>query len=631
MAYSFQSHIGRAFMGTALILALSACGGGGGSSSSTPIAAPPPPPPPPTSPANGGVPTLFEASIEENNSFEEIVFDNFTVNAPSNEEPRNLALIGADAEPFTVAFDISAPDSNGDRVVTTTLLTSQVFNFEQPMDEDADNIYEFDLTGTFQGEDLSSEFRVQILDVDDDAETTGFTVAGETALQTFGIPFSKIPDVSGDGNDELAVTNVTGKGGASAYIIESEFISAATSNQTIGPNTASGVRFTTTTNTENFTPNTLNALPQADGSGVDVLLSADGNIYVFPIDNVAEYAALQGNVEPSMITDRIVYAITSPDGEINARLIEDVNGDDINDIAVVLLSGNDGTGEAGIIFGVDGTGTPKTIANGFDVTFNFGGEFSGAIRAETADFLPIPDIDGDGVADIILRQRNFSNNNLFFLKSAVLGTASATPINLDALNLATQGFRLRNHEFGTVVAGQDYDNDGVPTLMFFDGVNDVFFIDGDDFAEIDPDTNTRLFGSVSGTLTREGGQGSSFGAMVEDMNGDGKQEFLGVSRFRSAVYVIDGQIIEDTLNNSGNITTLPQEDEFDIDLSNFFGSDRDVTFTPDFLEATDQFVVAWASERNPQIETDPGRLIFFDAGVVRDAFNSSATGVTILP
>jgi hypothetical protein len=119
--------------------------------------------------------------------------------------------------------------------------------------------------------------------------------------------------------------------------------------------------------------------------------------------------------------------------------------------------------------------------------------------------------------------------------------------------------------------------------------------------------------------------------MVEDMNGDGKQEFLGVSRFRSAVYVIDGQIIEDTLNNSGNITTLPQEDEFDIDLSNFFGSDRDVTFTPDFLEATDQFVVAWASERNPQIETDPGRLIFFDAGVVRDAFNSSATGVTILP
>lgn len=623
---------GRAFkplMGSALFMVLSACGGGGGGSS-----APTPTPTPPVvvqPPANGGIPSLFEASIEENNSFENIVFTDFTVNAPSNEEPRNLALVGPDAEPFTVSFAITAPDSNGNRVVTTTLLTSRVFNFEAPADANGDNLYEFDLTGTFQGVDLASEFKVQILDVDDDAETSAFTIQGETALQTFGVPFTKIPDVSGDGNAELAVTNVTGKGNASAYIIESEFIAGATSNQSVGADTASGVRFTTANNAGDFTPNALSALAQADGSGTDVLLSADGNIYVFPIDSEAEYAALRGNIDPSSITDRIVYSITSPDGEINATLIPDVNGDDINDIAVVLLSGNDGSGEAGIIYGVDGTGTPKTIADGFDVTFNFRNEFNGFVRAETADFLPIPDVDGDGVADLILRQRNFSDNNLFFLKSAALGTASTTSVDLDALDLATQGFRLRDHEFGTVVAGQDYDGDGIQTLLFFDGVNDVFMIDGDEFAAIDPDTNTRLFGSSSATLTRQGGQGSSFGAMVEDMNGDGKQEFLGVSRFRSAVYVIDGQIIEDTLNNSGMITELPQEDEFDIDLSNFFGSDRDVTFTPAYLDGTDQFVVAWASDNNPQVETDPGRMIFFDAGVVRDAFSSGATGVTIIP
>jgi len=289
----------------------------------------------------------------------------------------------------------------------------------------------------------------------------------------------------------------------------------------------------------------------------------------------------------------------------------------------------DGTGEAGIIYGVDGTGTPKTISDGFDVTLQTSNEFNAFGRSEAVEFMPIPDVDGDGIRDLILAQANFANENVFFLKSAMLGTPSATPIDLDNLDLATQGFKLRGRLLKSVVAGQDYDGDGIPTLLFFDGVNDVELIDGDDFAALDPEDTSGV--SESAFLTRAGGQFSNFGAMIEDLDGDGNQEFMGVSRFRSAVYVIDGEVILNALNAPGTTTTLPQEDEFDIDLSNFFGSDADVTFTPVQLEAGDQFVVAWASDRNPSIETDPGRLIFFDAGVVRDAFSSGATGVTITP
>ncbi len=620
-------HLKSAIAASIIAISLTSCGGGGGGSSS-PTAPPSGGGSTPTPPANGGIPSLFEASFEENGSFASYVFQDFTVNAPGNEEPQNLALVGADAAPFTVSFSITQPDSNGDRTVTTTLTTSTVFNYEDPQDANADNLYEFQLTGRFQNADLRSDFKVSIIDLDDDAETSAFSILGETALQTFGVPFMEIPDVDGDGNPELAVTNVTGKGETSGYIIDSEFINSVTGDIAVGAGTASGSRFTTSNNTGNFIPNALTGLPQADGDGTDILLVSDSNIYLFPIDTQADYNALEGNIDPAS-ADRIHYALTSPDGLVNAKLIPDVNGDGLNDIAVILLGGNDGVGEAGIIYGVDTSGSPKTIANGFDITFQGSSEFGAFNRREVSELLPIPDIDGDGVGDLIISQRNFSNESIYFLKSGALATASTTIIDLDNLDLATQGFKVRGTSIDTVSPGQDYDGDGIPTLLFFDGRNDIHIIDGDEFAAINPATSTRYFGNNSSILTRSGGQGSSFGAMVDDMNGDGNQEFLGVSRWRGAVYVIDGTVILDTLNNPGTVNTLPQDGEFDIDLSAFFASNSDVAYTPVHLQNLDLFVLGWATDSNPQTETDPGRIVFFDAGVVREAFSSGATGVTI--
>ncbi len=618
------------------VLTLAACGGGsdsggstsptggGGSGGGTGGGA--------NQPVNGGVPTLFEASFEENGGFAEFKFPVFTVNAPGNDVPQNLALNGADATPFTMTFAVSAADANGDRTVETTLLTSDMFNYEAPRDENQDNLYEFELTGTFNNMNVRSDVRVSIIDLDDDAETTITLIKGETALQTFGIPFLEVPDITGDGIPEFAVANQSGKGPAASYVVDSEFFVTTLSTRNVGPGIASGVRFLTDTNADVYKPNGLSALAQADGSGVDIILSVDTDIYVYPINSVADYAAIQGDTNPSTVTGRINYSLISPDGVVSAQLIPDVNGDNINDIAVLLIGGNDGIGEAGIIFGVDDSGLPKTIASGFDVTFHSSDNFGLSDRDFAPRMIPVPDLDGDGIGDLVISTNSSGGGEYFFLKSAVLGTASATPIDLDNLDLDTQGYKDRLRSMGSISVGQDYDNDGSPTLLIFGASrNNVILVDGHEFAAHDPNNSNQGFGENSRVLTREGGQFGSFGVMVDDMNGDGNRELLAVSRFRGAVSVIDGQLLVDTVNNTSSTTTFLQADEFDIDLRNFFGSDQDVTDTPIFLQGADLIAVPWASNRNPTVETDPGSIAIFSAGVVREAFASGATGVTIVP
>jgi len=612
---------------------LAACGGDSGSGGTSP----------PTNgggsgggtnqPVNGGIPTLFEASFEENGGFAEFTFPIFTVNAPGSEVPQNLALNGVDATPFTMTFSVSAADNNGDRTVETTLLTSDMFNYETPRDQNQDNVFEFELAGTFNDENIRSDVKVSIIDLDDDAETTTTLIKGETALQTFGIPFVEVPDITGDGIPEFAVANQSGKGPAASYIVDSEFFMTSQSTRNVGPGIASGTRFLTSTNAEVYKPNSLSALAQGDGSGTDIILSIDTDLYVFPVNSDADYEAIRGDTDPSTIMNRITYSLISPDGTVLTQLIPDVNGDNINDIVVLLMGGNDGIGEIGIIFGADDTGLPKTIANGFDITFQSANSFSFPSDREFAPrIIPLPDLDGDGTGDLVISTTGGGGGSYFFLKSAVLGTASATPVDLDNLDLATQGYKDGLRSIGTISVGQDYDGDGVPTLLIFGAsTNNVTLVDGDDFAVHDPNNSNRGFSENSGTLTREGGQFGSFGVMVDDMNGDGNREMLAVSRFRGAVSVIDGQLLVDTLNNTSSATTLLQADEFDIDISNFFGSDQDVTYTPVHLQGPDLIAVPWASDRNPHVETDPGSIAIFSAGAVRDAFASGATGVTIIP
>ena len=614
-------------------IALTGCGGGGNSSSNggatVPPVVPPPPPPPPPSSADE-LPDLFEASFPENGGFAEFETPAFSFTAPDDDLP-NLSLVGVDATPFTATLDISAPDTDGVRQIIMRIGTSDSFNFEDPLDEDRDNIYEFEITGDYKGDPLSADIEVTITDVLDEAEASAVKFNGEDGNPGFGIPLMRLPDYTGDGNFEIAVSNITGSGPASAYTITSDFLSANTeASLTMDETLNTGARFTTESNFDvGPVPHILSSLNQADGSGVDMLLSTAENfsskLYLIPLEDAADVTAIDGNTDPSTIPDTISYTFNETDGSPRAQLIGDVNGDGLNDIGAIFIDGTDNIGRAGIIFGRIRPADGSTIAADLDVTFETSSEFFTQGFGNPEPMIQmISDVDGDGLSDMIISQPNFGNENVFYLKSAALGTASATAIDLDNLNLNTQGFKLRNHTLRSLTEGPDYDADGIPTLLFFADTNELIAIDGDDFAASDPENLQRLYGDTSSTLTASQFMGD--GVMVSDLNDDGFPELLGTSRFRQAVQVLDGSVLKNAVvDNPGSYNDGVSV--FEVDLINFVAGNFDLTDAPLYLPNQGLYVAAYGSSNQTVI--DSGTVVVFKESDVKDAYLSGATGLTL--
>lgn len=628
---SFKSFVIASLTCTALSSGLVSCGGGGGGSVS----------PPPVSGGGGAsaeaqVPNKFVARFPENGGFASFPTPAFTFFAPGEDLPQNLVLTGADAEFFQVTLDISAANAAGNRQVILIVNTSTVFNFEDPFDANKDNVYTFGIQGDYKGDGFRADIEVTITDVVDAAEAKAFVVSGEIASQDFSVPLVEIADFTGDGQSELGVSVQSGVGGASAYILTSERLAAITVPEVaVGVGRNLGTRFTTTVHAGAVPVfHQISGLSQADGTGSEILLSTritsgsttQPRLFVFPVDNAADAASLSGNINPATVAKRTVYTLAQtggqPDGHPDATLIGDVNGDGINDIFVIYRDGTQSFGTAGIVFGRASNGGVQNITTGLDITFQSTSAFLSQNTGNGARAVKmISDIDGDGKRDMILTFQPFGTSKLVFLKSAALATASSTPIQIESLDLATQGFSLSGHALFDVVEGQDFDSDGFSTLYFFDtDFSSIFAIDGNAFAAIDPATNQRLYGNDSVGISRAGGQFIRNGVAIGDLDVDGFTELMGPSRFRQSAQIISGANLLAALNQPGANIEVPV---FEVVLTNFVSGTFDVSDSPVYLKSQMKFAVPFITTNSG--DPDSGKLILFNESDVTTAFTNGST------
>ncbi|RYD82331.1 MAG: hypothetical protein EOP84_09535 [Verrucomicrobiaceae bacterium] len=88
--------------------------------------------------------------------------------------------------------------------------TGQIFNYEDPQDENRDNVYTFQFSLLYRGQTLSTTLNVSITDIADNVEVNSVVLEGEAVNQLFGLEVFAIPDVSGDGKPEIGTHVVSG-------------------------------------------------------------------------------------------------------------------------------------------------------------------------------------------------------------------------------------------------------------------------------------------------------------------------------------------------------------------------------------------------------------------------------------
>lgn len=177
----------------ALTIAVTACGGGGGNGAGGgPISTPPPPAPtsPPPPPANP--PPAFSASQSSSISIAENAQSDIQIDVSDpTGEPLTLTLGGVDAQ----LFEVSSAGSIRPR---------RAFDFEQPEDVDANNVYTLSVTASDGSTSASKAFEISVTNVrealaDDGVIMVRLRYGGRTRSA------AGLGDLDGDGRSEIAV------------------------------------------------------------------------------------------------------------------------------------------------------------------------------------------------------------------------------------------------------------------------------------------------------------------------------------------------------------------------------------------------------------------------------------------
>jgi hypothetical protein len=531
-------------------LGLAACGGGGGGSAGGGGAGG-------ESLASREFPDLITATFAEGSASTFATSDtSFPFTAPTSELPSNVQLIGNDGRIFTVTIlATDPPNAAGVRTVTIRIQLVGASDFENPSDENGDNVYSFKLTGIYRGETLTTNIAVTITDVLDAASASATVINGEAMNQLFGAPMTSIPDVTGDGKPEIGVSIQSGLGPASAYIISSEFYGSIARGQlnvsTLGNAGARFAQTPVTTNPPNLNrafaqqslrPNLLTALPAA--SGVEILLSdaERKKLYLWKLSAAADFNAFRGAVNPDAISGGITYSFDPAGPAQEGRLIGDVNGDGVNDIFVQSVRAASGS-RLGIIFGraSAGPGDLTRSGNTFDIEFisatRFGGLSLPYIAVQT-----IPDADRDGNRELalsvpsqssILADQSFGSSFIWVIKSGVLRAGIPQSINLDSLT-AAQGIRIAGFNAFDFIEIDDLDGDGLKSILVPSGQGGGTIVDGDELL-------TSGFGAARGVQLFAGSilPGNFLGA-GGNLDGDAADDFVASPGGTGLTFVLRG-------------------------------------------------------------------------------------------
>jgi len=432
--------------------------------------------------------------------------------------------------------------------VTPVLVSGALFNFEDPQDENRDNIYEINLSATFNDREITSKVEFEVTDVLDAAEKTAASIVygegsrqGNTAGndQMFGAPVEIISDISGDGKPEVAVSIQTGNGSAAAYIVKSESYDAAAPDIIdYNRDDVPDVKFNVT-GTSTFPE--FNYLSSAESNvGADVLLSdaSENELILIKNADASDMGTLRGTLDARSIAGAITYTFPSSIKPFG-KLIGDVNGDGLTDIFVRNMTPYVEHTEFGIIFGSNATETSRT--GDYDVTLTHSGDeldvFDGSrdltsVRPVEINTKLVSDYDGDGFNELVISTagflkpvRNASGNNVIWIvKGSDLRQASNT-----AIDITNQEYERATN----LVEFFDKDSDGIPSALLSIG-SSTCIIDGDDL----------LSQPSSVSITDKGGRCFAISGgmnVVSDLDGRGipdvffERELVAGEEFNSAL------------------------------------------------------------------------------------------------
>ena len=290
----------------------------------------------------------------------------------------------------------------------------------------------------------------------------------------------------------------------------------------------------------------IDGLEDVDLDGLpDILVGARG------VDGRGEARVISGG-SVLLINPQIVYRLTDPDGgDIGDRFgyavsrIDDVDGDDVNDVLVGAYLADSGvgadTGEVFLFSGASGA-LIRALADPLGVA---GDEFGRGIAA-------VSDVDGDDVQDVLIGAPGFDNfRGQALLMSSADGSVIARLSDPAAEPGDYFGYRVEN--------GPDLDRDGTDEFLVGAFLDDTGRGVNSGSVTVFSGASRQRLAQLVDPQGQPAGQVGVAMAAVPDLDGDGIEEIF------AGTHLWDGVFVGSPSVNSGSALIFMSDGVNDLD------------------------------------------------------------------